>query len=109
MLDSISTFWARCSAITTGSPEVIGRRVAFMISPAACSMSGINEVHSMISEKLEASMELYSLLLSNCRPPAWAEVVVPGLGLVRTANELLKPLSERVEANVGRLRASSPV
>lgn len=105
MMSAMNTLWSRSLAISLGSPEVVARRVALMTSPAGWSPAGANEMQSMMIEKIEAALEAFGALCRGIVSTPWVgDWFAPAGAMLRTANQMVQPLSDRVEANVDRLR-----
>jgi len=107
MTNALNTLWSRTLAISLGGPEVVARRVALMSSPAGWSPAGANEMQSMMIEKMEATTEAFGALFRGLASTTWGGDWFAPAAMLRTANQMVQPLSDRVEANVGRLRDGS--
>jgi hypothetical protein len=108
---------SRSMDIATGSPEVVVRRIGMMNPGALLLPSTAIEVQCMLIEKMEASVESFWAMVRgafsfSASLPAWnsslwwspaqqGQMVGRLLG---TANQVVEPISERVAANVERLR-----
>ena len=110
------SLWTRTLAIAAGSPEVMARRVDLLQSTDALTPAGLREAQSMWMEKLAALTEAWCAVgrvtLSTVR---WPETLLPLWWLpaeqeryaqitLQAANQILLPVSDRVSANVQRLR-----
>lgn len=108
--------WTRSIAIAAGAPEVMARRLRLMHPASAWSPAGVFEVQSMWMEKLAAVCESWCAVgratLATVRLPHsdtelwWLPVQQQRLAYeaVQAAHQVLLPVSERVSANVLRLR-----